>query len=256
MADRAALKKRLQAGETVFGPFAIVPSPTLIETLGHAGMDFVIIDTEHGPISIQAAEDLCRAAQGVGVAPIIPVGENHPWLILRALDIGAAGVQVPQITTKEEAEAVVRASKYAPLGQRGLSVFTRAGDYDGRRGTDYTRQANEETLVIIHIEGVEGVRNLDQVLTVKGLDVIFLGPYDISQSLGIPGQVEDPRVERLLREASRKARDAGMAVGSYAKDVAFAKKLMAMGVQYVSILVDATIYLYACRDIVKQVKGK
>lgn len=255
MPNRGQLKRRLQAGETVIGPFAIVPSPTLIETLGHAGMDFVILDTEHGPLSIETCEDLCRAADSAGVAPIIRVGENHPWLILRALDIGSAGVQIPQINDVESARVAVHSAKYAPLGERGLSIFTRAGDYHAKGGEGHTDRANAETVVIVHIEGKRGLDNLDQILKVEGIDVFFLGPYDISQSLGIPGRVDHPRVQEAMREAAGKARALGKAVGSYARDVAMARQLMEMGVQYLSILVDATIYLYACRDIVRQLHG-
>jgi 4-hydroxy-2-oxoheptanedioate aldolase len=217
-------------------------------------MDFVILDTEHGPLSIERCEDLCRAADSVGVAPIIRVGENHPWLILRALDIGSAGVQVPQINDVESARAAVHSAKYAPQGERGLSIFTRAGDYHVKGGEGYTERANAETVVIVHIEGKRGLDNLDQILKVEGIDVFFLGPYDISQSLGVPGRVDHPRVQEAMREAAKKARSLGKAVGSYARDVAMARQLMEMGVQYLSILVDATIYLYACREIVRQLR--
>jgi 4-hydroxy-2-oxoheptanedioate aldolase len=255
MADRAALKRKLKAGEVVVGPFCIVPSLAMVEAAGQAGMDFLIIDTEHGPIDISTAENMCRAADAVGIAPIVRVGENHPWLILRALDIGSAGVQIPQINDLASAKAAVESAKYAPIGDRGLSIFTRAGDY-GLLGARHTSKLNEEQMVIVHIEGTRGVKNLDEILTVDGIDVIFLGPYDLSQSLGIPGQVEDPRVEELMRGAARKAKAAGKVVGSYAKDTAMAKRLISMGVQYLSWQVDATIYMYACREMVQQVKKK
>ena len=123
MSIRGGLKKKLQAGETVVGPFVIIPSVPLMDALGYSGMDFCIIDTEHGPISQESATDLVIAAQGVGVAPIIRVGDNDERLILRALDVGSEGVQVPQINSIPDAEAVVHAAKYAPLGARGLSIF-------------------------------------------------------------------------------------------------------------------------------------
>lgn len=253
MADRGRFKRRLQAGEVVVGPFAIVNSPIMMSALGIAGMDFVIIDTEHGPFDIQDAEVMCHACDAAGVASIVRVGEINDWMILRALDIGATGIEVPQIRSRADAEAVVRAAKYAPLGERGLSIFTRAGEL-GTRGPRYTDMANEETVVIVHIEGVEGVNNLDEVLTVEGLDVIFLGPYDLSQSLGIPGQVEDPRVEEMMRQCVGRIKTAGKCPGSFAKDIAMAKRLIEMDIQYMSVSVDAAIYQQACRDIVTQVK--
>lgn len=253
MLDHGRFKKRLQAGEVVVGPFAIVNSPIMVSALGIAGMDFIIIDTEHGPFTIQDAEMMCHACDAANVASIIRVGEINDWMILRALDIGSVGIEVPQIRCRADAEAVVRAAKYSPIGERGLSIFTRAGDL-GTRGPTYTDMANEETVVIVHIEGVEGVNNLDEVLTVDGLDVIFLGPYDLSQSLGIPGQVEDPQVEEMMRGCVGRIKAAGKCPGSFAKDVPMAKRLVAMGIQYMSVLVDAAIYQNACRDIVSQVK--
>lgn len=255
MADRAALKRRLKAGEVVVGPFCIVPSLAMVEAAGLAGMDFVIIDTEHGPIDISKAEDMCRAADAVGIAPVVRVGENHHWLILRALDIGSAGVEIPQINDLASARLAVESAKYAPIGDRGLSIFTRGGDY-GLLGPKHTQKLNEDQTVIVHIEGVRGVKNLDEILTVDGIDVMFLGPYDLSASLGIPGQVEDPRVEKLMREAAAKTKAAGKVVGSYAKDAAMARRLIDMGVQFLSYQVDATIYMYACQEMVKQIRKK
>ncbi len=254
MPQLGTLKKRLQSGEVVVGPFVIIPSVPMLDTLGHAGMDFCIIDTEHGPISPESATDLVIAAQGTGVAPIIRVGDNDERLILRSLDIGAEGVQVPQINNFDDAKKVVHAAKYAPMGARGLSVFTRAGDYYASQGEGHTDKQNEETMIVVHIEGQRGLDNLDDIMTVEGIDVLFLGPYDISQSLGLPGDVRNPRVEAALKEAAGKARAHRRAVGSYAKDVEMGKWLIDLGVQYLSINVDATIYMQACEQIAKSLK--
>ena len=254
MTIRGNLKKRLQAGETVIGPFVIIPSVPLVDTLGYAGMDFCIIDTEHGPISQESTADLVIAAQGAGVAPIIRVGDNDERLILRALDVGADGVQVPQINSIADAEKVIHSAKYSPLGERGLSVFTRAGNYFADEGKDHTDRQNEETMIVVHIEGKVGLDNLDEIMTAQAIDVLFLGPYDISQSLGMPGDVRNPVVEQALKEATDKARAQGRAVGSYAKDIEMGKWLIDLGVQYISINVDAIIYMQACENIVRSLK--
>ena len=154
---------------------------------------------------MESANDLVIAGQGVGISPIVRVGSKDEWPILRALDIGADGVQVPQVNTREDAEKVVDAAKYAPLGNRGMSIFTRAGRYFSDEGNRHAERQNEETTIIVHIEGEEGLRNLDSIMEVKGIDVLFLGPYDISQSLGMPGDVRNPIVEKALREAADKA---------------------------------------------------
>jgi 4-hydroxy-2-oxoheptanedioate aldolase len=253
MVDRKRFKERLQAGEVVVGPFTLVSSSIMMEAAAIGGMDFIILDTEHGPFDMMDVEMMCHAADGAGIAPIVRVGQNNEWMMLRALDVGATGVQVPQITCKEDAEAVVKGAKYTPLGERGLSIITRGGAL-GTRGPEYTNRANEETTVIIHIEGVEGVRNLDEVLTVDNIDVIFLGPYDLSQSLGIPGQVEDPRVEDAIRDCVSKIKAAGKFAGSFAKDTVIAQRLIDMGVQYMSVSVDAAIYKDACSEITSALK--
>jgi 4-hydroxy-2-oxoheptanedioate aldolase len=203
---------------------------------------------------MQTITDLILVAKGTGVDPIVRVGENNERLILRALDIGATGVQVPQINIKQDAIDVINAAKYDPLGHRGLSIFTKAGDYFQKQGENHTDKQNDETMVIVHIEGKKGLDNLDEIMEVDGIDVLFLGPYDISQSLGIPGQVRDEKVANAMKEAADKARKAGRAVGSFAKDVEMGKWLKDLGVQYISINTDATIYMQGCEAIARELK--
>ncbi len=252
---RGNLKKRLNKGDVVIGPFVITPSPTLVDALGYSGMDFCIIDTEHGPISMETASDLVIAAHGIGLGAIVRVGGNEEWPILRSLDIGADGVQVPQINSADEAHALVRSAKYAPRGDRGLSIFTRAGHYFKEDGRNHTDRQNEETMIVAHIEGKRGLDNLEQIMQEDGIDVLFLGPYDISQSLGMPGDVRNSTVENAISQAVSKARKANRSVGSYAKDVEMGKWLIGLGVQYLAINVDATIYMQACEAIVTSLRS-
>ena len=254
MVRENTLRRKLAAGGTALGPFMNCSYGAFIEAAGLAGFDYAIIDTEHGPLSIETAEDLCRAAQGAGLAPIVRVRANEPSLIQRALDIGSAGVQVPQIETSDDAEAVVRSARYAPLGRRGLSYYTRAGDYAIHGTTGVTDALNREQLVIIHVEGVRGLENLDGILAVDGIDVVFLGPYDLSQSFGIPGQVNDPRVVEGMEEATRRIRAAGRWAGTFAADPATAQRWIDLGVQYISLGVDVGIFATACRDLVEKVR--
>jgi len=252
---RNALKEKLSRGETVFGPFMNCSYGAFIEIVGLAGFDFAIIDMDHGPLSVETAEDLCRAAQGVGLDPIVRVRKNDAPQIQRALDIGAAGVQVPQIETRKEAEAVVRAAKYQPIGMRGISPYTRAGDYTVYGLEGFTDRLNEEQMVIIHVEGVRGLENLDEIVQVPHIDVIFLGPYDLSQSFGIPGQVNDPRVVTGMEEAVVKIRAAGKAVGTFAGSPEAAHRWMNVGVQYIAVTPDVGIFAQACRELLAQLKG-
>ena len=248
------LKRKLQRGEVVLGPFMNCAYPAFIEICGHAGFDYAIIDMEHGPLNTLVAEDLCRAADGVGLAPIVRVRKNDAPQIQRALDIGSAGVQVPQIETKEDAEATVRGAKYRPHGSRGLSFYTRAGVYTAE-GTQITDKMNEESMIVVHVEGVRGAENLEEIVGVAHIDVIFLGPYDLSQSLGIPGQVRDPRVMDLMTKCVGTIRKSGKAVGTFADNPEIAKGWIDAGAQYISLGVDVGIFLHACQALVKGVRG-
>ncbi len=248
------LKRKLKQGEVVIGPFMNCAYPAFVEVCGHAGFDFVVIDMEHGPLHTLVAEDLCRAADCVGIAPVIRVRKNDAPQIQRALDIGSAGVQVPQIETKADAQACVKAAKYNPIGSRGLSFATRAGSYTAA-GTQITDQLNAESLVVVHVEGEEGVKNIAEIVSVSHIDVIFLGPYDLSQSLGIPGQVRDSRVIDLMQECVTIIRDAGKAVGTFADNPEVAKEWIDAGIQYIGLGVDVSIFLRACQGLVKAVRN-
>jgi 4-hydroxy-2-oxoheptanedioate aldolase len=247
------LKRKLQQGEIVLGLFVNCAYPAFIEICGYAGFDFAVIDLEHGPLHPLVAEDLCRAADCVGLAPVVRVGKNDPLQIQRALDIGSAGVQVPQIETKADAETSVKSAKYSPLGSRGLSFCTRAGVYSAA-GVQITDQLNEESLVVIQVEGIRGVENLEEIVSVPQIDVIFLGPYDLSQSLGIPGQVRDPRVIDLMHQCIDTIRKAGKAVGTFADNPEIAQQWIDAGIQYIALGVDVGIFLRACQGLVKAVR--
>lgn len=253
---RNLLQEKLKRGQTVIGPFVNCCDGSFIEILGLTGFDFAIVDMEHGPLSVETAQSLCRSAQSVGLSPIVRVRKNDGPQIQRALDIGSAGVQVPQIETRADAEAVVRGAKYVPHGMRGLSFFTRAGDYTVHGIAGVTDKLNAEQIVIIHVEGKRGLDNLDEIIAVPHIDVVFLGPYDLSQSFGIPGQVNDPRVVSGMEQATAKIRAAGKATGTFADTVATAKRWAAVGVQYIALGVDVGIYAQACRSLVSQYKGE
>lgn len=248
------VKRKLKQGDVVLGLFMNCAYPGFIEICGHAGFDFAVIDLEHGPLHPLVAEDLCRAADCVGLAPIVRVRKNDAPQIQRALDIGSAGVQVPQIETKADAEAVVRGAKFSPLGSRGLSFYTRAGLYTSA-GTHISDKLNEESLVVVHVEGKRGVENIQEIASVPNIDVIFLGPYDLSQSLGIPGQVSDRRVIDLMQTAVREIRNAGKAAGTFADTPETAKQWIDAGVQYIALGVDVGIFLRACQALVKTVRS-
>lgn len=245
------LKNALAENKYVVGPFMKLPSPAVVEIMGKGGFDYIIIDCEHGPLDMMVAEDMIRAAHLAGMAAVIRVSENKDYLISRALDIGADGVQVPQISTREDAKRAVEAAKFTPVGQRGVCRYVRAAGYSSVNKERYFSEANEDTMVIIHIEGLEGIKNIDQIIEVDGIDVIFIGPYDLSQSLGIPGQVNHENVREKMKEVILKAKKKGKCVGTFVDDVQTGLLWMKEGVSYISYSVDVGIIYETAKKIVQ-----
>lgn len=257
--DKRGIRERLSLGHKVLGTWSSIPSAGLVEAIGCSGLDFVVIDAEHGPVSVETAEGMVRAAEAASMAPVVRVPANRPEHILRVLDIGAHGVQVPHVRSRSDAEAAVKYARYHPLGSRGLSPFTRAGRY-GTAGEDHARTSNESTLVVVNVEGVEGVENLEEIASVPGVDVIFLGPYDLSQSLGVPGQVDHPRVVEMIERSAKSVMDGGIACGSFARDKEYMKMLIGFGVSYLTYMVDTAValsgYSEAVADFARSAKER
>lgn len=251
-----SLRDRLRSGETVFGPFMKLASPEVVEIAGLAGFDFVILDTEHGPLDAGAIQNLVRAAEVVNISPIVRVYENRASLISRGLDLGAHGILAPHISSHEEATALAEAARFSPQGQRGVCCYVRAARFSSTDRFEYFRRANENTVVVAMIEGREGVQNLDEILSVPGLDVIFIGPYDLSQSLSVPGQVASPIVMREMQRVVEKARSAHLAVGTFVDDAESAKRWVDLGVQFVSFSVDVGILYRAMKSIVETLRRR
>ncbi|OCA84980.1 HpcH/HpaI aldolase family protein [Pseudobacillus wudalianchiensis] len=187
------VKERIQQNESVFGIFCSIPNPLAVEMIGHAGYDFVIIDTEHASINPETVEHMIRAAEIVGLTPFVRVSENRDGAILRALDAGAKGVVVPHIHTAEDAKRAVQASRYYPYGKRSLNGG-RSAAFGKESLTNYIEQANQDIMVILMIEDIEGIENLDEILSVPGVNLVLEGAADLSQSYGIPWQTRSERV--------------------------------------------------------------
>lgn len=243
------LRQKLGEGKTVYGPFMKLSDPSVAEIFGYAGFDFVIIDLEHGPLSIETAQHIVRAAQLSELTPIVRVTGNDPAKIVRALDIGAQGVQVPQICTQADAEKAIEAARFAPKGNRGVCRFVRAASYSAIDRYSYFKQSNKNTTIILMVEGLEGVNNLDAILSVPGIDIIFIGPYDLSQSLGITGQVNHPSVVEKMKEVVFKARQNEIVVGTFVDNIETAHKWRELGIRYISYSVDVGIVYDACKSI-------
>jgi len=247
-----SFKKKLN-GRAVFGPFSKISDPAVIEVMGYAGFDFVIIDLEHGPNSVQTVQNLVRAAEVANLFPIVRVKENLFSVIGEVLDIGAGGIQVPQIISARKAQEAISCAKFAPLGNRGVCRFVRAANYSAMDRYKYFKEANE-AIVILQLEGTEAINNLEQILDVQGIDLVFIGPYDLSQSLGLTGQVSHPDVEEKMTQIIKCCADKSIQVGTFVDTLEDAQKWIKAGVQYISYSVDVGIFCQGCCDIVKKLK--
>jgi 4-hydroxy-2-oxoheptanedioate aldolase len=226
------LKRKLAAGKPVYGAMVQYPDPDIVEMLGYAGFDWILIDAEHGSINENDCLDLVRACEITGMTSIVRPSANNPEMILRFLDRGAQGVQVPHINTPGDARAAVKAVKYHPLGDRGVTSFTRPASYGFRESvTDYMKAANEETLVCVMIEERRAIENLAEIVKVEGVDVFFIGVADLAQTMGFPGQKNAPEVQKVVRSAVAQIRAAGKVVGVSCGEEQMAE-LVKLGVQY------------------------
>mgnify|MGYP000931457293 CR=1 FL=1 len=248
------LRKRIKSGETVFGTFMKLPSPQIVEILGLAGLDFAIFDTEHGPLTFESIERLIQAAEAAKISPIVRVYENNPALIARALDLGAKGVLVPHISTASDAERLVEASRFHPEGSRGICRYVRAAGFSSLDRHEYFKTANEETLSVAMIEGAEGVANLDKILQVPGIDLIFVGPYDLSQALGVPGEVGNSVVINAMSDIAQKAKLRKVALGTFADDPETALRWAQAGVQFNAISTDVGMVYKVVEQLVKDLR--
>jgi 4-hydroxy-2-oxoheptanedioate aldolase len=226
------LKQKLEAGKAVFGAMITFPSPQVVEMLGYLGFDWVLLDNEHGSITVENSEELVRAAELTGIAPIVRPVANRPEIIAPFLDRGAWGVQVPHVNTAAEALAVIDAVKYYPRGHRGIFSRSRPADYGfvGSTG-EYVKEANRNTLVCLMLEEVEAIENLGELVTVEGVDVYFIGSGDLSQSMGYPGQQTHPEVQAMMEKGVKIIRDAGRIAGCSCPD-SLVPKFLNLGVQY------------------------
>ena len=242
-----SFRQKIREGP-VFGPFMKTGDPAFVEAAGYAGCDFAILDMEHGPTCLQEMQNNIRAAQVAGMLPVIRVTSLSETAISQALDIGAAGVQIPQICDAAGARAAVRAARYYPKGERGVCRFVRAAHYSGMERSVYFEEANQ-SLVIIQLEGREAVENLEEILAVEGVDTLFIGPYDLSQSLGVPGQTTHPKVVEQMTQIVSRAQERGVILGTFTDSADTLKTWMEAGVRYLSYSVDVGIFTEACAGL-------
>lgn len=235
--------------EPVLGPFSKTTDPAVAEVLSKAGFDFVIIDLEHGPNTVENVHNLIRAVELGGALAIVRTAAGAEWEIGAALDAGAAGVQVPHVDDPASAREAVRRARFAPMGERGVCRYVRGADFSFQDKRDYLAEANE-SLVVVQVEGRLGLDNLEEIVAVPGIDVAFIGPYDLSQSLGVPGEVNHPLVVDAVSRASDVGARQGVTVGTFVDTVDEARTWAERGVRYISCSVDVGIMAQASAQMI------
>ncbi|MGA7670900.1 MAG: aldolase/citrate lyase family protein [Nitrolancea sp.] len=247
------VRQKLKSGEVVIGCFVGFPSAEVVEICGHSGYDFVMIDAEHGPISPHDAYHMVLAAEVTGTTPLIRVPRNDPSVVLRYMDIGAAGVMVPQVNSVAEARDVVAAVKYHPHGHRGLAQ-PRAATYGlGPTLTEYAALANEETLVIVQFENISALEHVPDILNVPGVDVLLVGPSDLAQSMGYPGQLGHPEVVKVIDQVREFCVKSDVALGTIAGNAESTNRLIDQGFRMIAPSVSGMMAAWS-RDYLANVK--
>ena len=237
----ANLKQRISERGPQFGCWLEMFSPIAAEVVAQAGYDFVLIDLEHGPGSYLDAIALMQAIQGRDCAPVMRVPSNDEVALKRALDTGVAGVMVPAVNTAAEAEAAVAACHYPPRGRRGMAAaIVRGADY-GLRAAEYIESAGEALLVMCQIESAEAVENVTAIAGIEGVDMLFVGPFDLSANLGHLGEPDHPEVRAKIARVEAAAQAAGKRLGAIPTPERSAAELVAAG--YELIVVDADVLL-------------
>ena len=243
-------KRRLRQGYPVIGHWISLPSPAVAELLAGFGMDWLLIDTEHGPAEWETVEDLIRAMKGTLVTPLVRVAGNEPVLIKKALDRGAMGALIPLVRTAEEARAAVAACKYPPEGIRGV-----AGTRVSRYGADlphYVAAWNREVLVACQIETAEGLENVDGIAATPGIDVLFVGPNDLSANLNRFRQFDHPEFVRAVERVLAAATQHGIAAGYMVGGVEEALARIDQGFRFMALGSDARLLAGAAAAVYEQ----
>ena len=238
-------RQRLRRGERMVGTLVTLPSPDLVEIMVEAGFDWLFIDTEHGAFEAAQAQVLLQAA-GERCPCIVRVPSSEDVWIKKALDIGAAGIIVPAVNSLEQAQQVVSACRYPPQGTRGVGIGRAHGF--GARFKEYVEHANDEVAVIIQAEHIDAVESIDAIVAVQGVDAVLVGPYDLSASMGLIGQVADPKVQAAIGRVTEACRREGVPLGIFGVNAAAVRPYMDEGYSLIAVGTDSLFAGKAARE--------
>jgi len=256
MTDRISLKNKLKTQTVTIGSWITLGHPAIAEIMAKSGFDWLTVDMEHSAITLHQAQQLVQIIELAGCVPLVRVGENNPNSIKRAMDTGAHGVIVPSVNSKEDAARAVHAVKYPPLGTRGVGL-ARAQGY-GMEFEKYKEWLNKESVVVVQIESIQAVQNLKEILRVKGVDAFIVGPYDLSGSMGRPGDFNHPdmtsALKRIMKASERLRIPAGFHVIPPDVDALLAK--IKEGYKFLAFSLDTLFLGQSCKKAVEFAKRR
>lgn len=249
-----SLKERLTNKELTIGSWITLAHPAIAEIMAKAGFDWLVVDLEHSVITIREAEELIRVIDLCGVTPLIRLSANDPVQIKRVMDAGAHGVIVPMVNSADEARKAVESVRYPSVGKRGVGL-ARAQGY-GSSFPQYKQWVNEESIVIVQTEHIKAVENLEAILAVEGVDGFFVGPYDLSGSLGVSGQFEDELMVEAMNKIKTCMTKSSKVSGYHVvePDVDQFKKFVHEGYRFLAYSVDIRMLDTCCRSAIKMIK--
>lgn len=248
-----ALKRRVRAGETLYGCWLSLGAPLAAEALSHAGFDFLVVDTEHSPIDGMDVVAMLQALGNGAAAPVVRVAENAAVRVKRAMDAGCATIVFPAVNDADEARRAVAAMRYPPAGVRGVAGGVRAARYGFDR--DYLARANDDACAIVQIESAAALAAVDAIAAVDGVEVLFVGPADLAASLGHLGASGHAEVEAAIDRIVAAARAHGKAAGIFATNAALARDYAARGFALIALAADTTWLLQGATAALAQVRA-
>ncbi len=250
MKNNRAFTDRLRNGDLLIGTLISLNSPEIVEILSHTDYDWLFIDAEHGAFNPQQTQSMLQAAGDTPCVIRIPAGDEV-W-IKKALDIGAAGIIVPQVHTAEQARQIINQCKYSPVGNRGVGIG-RAHTY-GLSFEDTIKNANDETAVILQAESQAAIDNIEEIVKVPGLDAILIGPYDLSASLGKIGKIDDAKVQDAINQIASVCKAAGITLGYFGVNVSAVKPAIDNGFTLITVGVDTLFFIKSATETLEELK--
>lgn len=248
------LKKKLKEGKLTFGSWITIGHPIVAEIMSRSGFEWLTIDIEHSVITLDIMQNLIRTVELNGCIPLVRVSENNPNIIKRVMDAGAHGVIIPMVNSKKDAESAVKSVRYPSKGFRGVGL-ARAQDY-GFNFEGYKKWLEKDSIIIVQIEHIDAVKNLKEILSTDGVDGFIVGPYDISGSLGFPGNFEHPEFKKCIKEIMDVSKNSKKPAGFHVipPDPKEVEKIKKLGYKFIAVSLDTLFLGSLCKKVIEDLK--